>query len=48
MAGESIYFDLATLCDQAELPLNEVRAGAKARGSVAFRDRRMTHKKAAT
>jgi steroid delta-isomerase-like uncharacterized protein len=31
MAGESIYFDLATLCEQAALPLDEVRAGAKAR-----------------
>lgn len=34
MAGESIYFDLATLCEQAELPLNEVRAGAKARAEA--------------
>ena len=31
MAGESIYFDLATLCEQAGLPLDEVRAGAKTR-----------------
>ncbi len=31
MAGESIYFDLATLCEQAALPLEKVRAGAKAR-----------------
>ena len=31
MAGEAIYFDLATLCEQAGLPLDEVRAGAKAR-----------------
>jgi steroid delta-isomerase-like uncharacterized protein len=31
MAGESIYFDLATLCEQAALPLDEVRAGARAR-----------------
>lgn len=31
MAGESIYFDLATLCEQAGLPLNEIRAAAKAR-----------------
>jgi steroid delta-isomerase-like uncharacterized protein len=31
MAGESIYFDLATLCEQAALPLGEVRAAAKAR-----------------
>ena len=29
--GESIYFDLVTLCEQAGLPLDEVRAGAKAR-----------------
>jgi steroid delta-isomerase-like uncharacterized protein len=34
MAGESIYFDLATLCEQAELPLNEVRAGAMARAEA--------------
>jgi len=31
MEGESIYFDLATLCEQAGLPLNEIRAAAKAR-----------------
>jgi steroid delta-isomerase-like uncharacterized protein len=31
MAGESIYFDLATLCEQAGLPLDAVRAAAKAR-----------------
>jgi len=31
MVGESIYFDLATLCDQAGLPLDELRAAAKAR-----------------
>ncbi len=31
MAGESIYFDLATLCEQAALPLDHVRAAAKAR-----------------
>jgi steroid delta-isomerase-like uncharacterized protein len=31
MAGESIYFDLATLCEQAALPLDEVRGAAKAR-----------------
>jgi steroid delta-isomerase-like uncharacterized protein len=31
MMGESIYFDLATLCEQAALPLDEVRAGAKER-----------------
>jgi steroid delta-isomerase-like uncharacterized protein len=31
MAGETIYFDLATLCEQAGLPLDQVRSGAKAR-----------------
>jgi hypothetical protein len=31
MAGEKIYFDLATLCEQAGLPLAEVRAAAAAR-----------------
>jgi steroid delta-isomerase-like uncharacterized protein len=31
MAGESIYFDLATLCEQAALPLDQVRAAAKVR-----------------
>jgi steroid delta-isomerase-like uncharacterized protein len=31
MAGESIYFDLATLCEQAGLPLDAIRAAAKAR-----------------
>jgi hypothetical protein len=31
MEGESIYYDLTALCDQAALPLDEVRAGAKAR-----------------
>jgi steroid delta-isomerase-like uncharacterized protein len=34
MAGESIYFDLATLCEQAALPLDEVRAGAKERAEA--------------
>ena len=34
MAGESIYFDLATLCEQAELPLDEIRAAAKALAAV--------------
>jgi steroid delta-isomerase-like uncharacterized protein len=38
MAGESIYFDLATLCEQAALPLDDVRAGAKGR-SEALRSR---------
>jgi len=32
MEGESIYFDLASLCEQASLPLDAVRAGAKERG----------------
>jgi steroid delta-isomerase-like uncharacterized protein len=31
MEGESLYFDLGTLCEQAGLPLDEVRAGAQAR-----------------
>jgi steroid delta-isomerase-like uncharacterized protein len=31
MGGETIYFDLATLCEQAGLPLDEVRAGARER-----------------
>lgn len=31
MEGEQIYFDLATLCQQAGLPLEEVRAAAAAR-----------------
>jgi steroid delta-isomerase-like uncharacterized protein len=31
MAGESIYFDLASLCDQANLPLAQIRAAAKSR-----------------
>ena len=34
MAGESIYFDVATLCEQATLPLDEVRAGARARAAA--------------
>ncbi len=34
IAGESIYFDLATLCEQAGLPLTEIRAAAKARAST--------------
>ena len=28
MAGEQIYFDLATLCEQAQIPLEEIRAAA--------------------
>ena len=35
MAGESIYFDLATLCEQAGLPLDQIRAAAKARAAAA-------------
>ena len=31
MAGESIYFDVATLCEQAALPLDEIRAAARER-----------------
>jgi steroid delta-isomerase-like uncharacterized protein len=31
MAGESIYFDLATLCQQANVPLEAVRSAAKTR-----------------
>ena len=31
MWGETIYFDLATLCEQAGLPLDEIRAAARAR-----------------
>jgi steroid delta-isomerase-like uncharacterized protein len=31
MAGEAIYFDLATLCEQARIPLDEIRAAAAAR-----------------
>jgi steroid delta-isomerase-like uncharacterized protein len=34
MAGESIYFDLATLCEQAALPLDEVRASARERAEA--------------
>ena len=31
MRGESIYFDLATLCEQAGVPLEAIRAAAAAR-----------------
>jgi hypothetical protein len=31
MAGELIYFDLATLCEQARIPLDEVRNAAASR-----------------
>jgi steroid delta-isomerase-like uncharacterized protein len=34
MAGESIYFDLATLCDQAGLNTDQIRAAAKARAAA--------------
>jgi predicted ester cyclase len=37
MAGESIYFDLATLCEQAALPLDEIRAAARARAEAVRR-----------
>jgi len=33
MAGESIYFDLATLCEQARLSVDQVRAAAKTRAA---------------
>jgi steroid delta-isomerase-like uncharacterized protein len=35
MMGESIYFDLATLCEQASLPLEAVRRAAKERAQAA-------------
>jgi predicted ester cyclase len=31
MAGEVVYFDLATLCEQARIPLEEVRSAAATR-----------------
>jgi steroid delta-isomerase-like uncharacterized protein len=34
MEGERIYFDLATLCEQARIPLDEVRAAARLAASV--------------
>ena len=34
MAGETIYFDLATLCEQAGLRLDQVRIGAKERAEA--------------
>lgn len=33
MAGERIYFDLATLCEQARLPLDDIRAAARERAA---------------
>jgi predicted ester cyclase len=35
MAGESIFFDVATLCEQAGFSLADVRAAAKARAAGA-------------
>jgi hypothetical protein len=37
MMGESIYFDLATLCEQASLPLDAVRDAAKERAQAPSR-----------
>ena len=37
MAGESIYFDAATLCEQAGFSLDAVRAAAKARATSGAR-----------
>ena len=34
MAGESIYFDLATLCDQSRIPIEKLRAAAKTRAQA--------------
>jgi steroid delta-isomerase-like uncharacterized protein len=33
MAGETIYFDLATLCHQARVPLDSIRAAAAQRSA---------------
>jgi steroid delta-isomerase-like uncharacterized protein len=33
MEGERIYFDLATICEQASVALNEVRAAARSRAN---------------
>jgi steroid delta-isomerase-like uncharacterized protein len=33
MAGEIIYFDLATLCEQAGISVDQIRAAAKARAA---------------
>ena len=35
MLGERIYFDLATLCEQARVPLDAVRAAAARRAAAA-------------
>ena len=37
MIGETVYFDLATLCEQAWLPLEEVRAAAARRAAARSR-----------
>jgi steroid delta-isomerase-like uncharacterized protein len=34
MAGESIYFDLASLCDQGGLPIEKLRAAAQTRAQA--------------
>jgi hypothetical protein len=34
MAGESIHFDLATLCEQAGLLVEKIRAAAQARAQT--------------
>jgi predicted ester cyclase len=34
MEGEAIYFDLATLCDQAGFPLDEIRENARQRSGA--------------
>jgi steroid delta-isomerase-like uncharacterized protein len=39
MAGESIYFDLATLCDQVGLPLDKIRAAAQTPAQALRRSR---------
>jgi hypothetical protein len=33
MAGERVYFDLASLCEQARIPLDAIRAAAAARAA---------------
>ena len=40
MEGETIYFDLATLCDQAKLPLDRIRAAAAAAAAAKARTAR--------
>jgi steroid delta-isomerase-like uncharacterized protein len=39
MEGESIYFDLATLCEQAALPLDAIRAEARERAAAQLAER---------